>query len=43
MLKAVGLSFAMGNADEVVKASATHVIGPNTEPGIAQAIYQYLL
>lgn len=43
MLKTAGLSFAMGNADDVVKASAKQVIGPNSEPGIAQAIYQYLL
>lgn len=43
MLKTAGLSFAMGNADDIVKTSAKQVIGPNTEPVIAQAIYQYLL
>ncbi len=38
MLKAVGTSFAMGNANEEVKAITTHVVPGNDEDGVAHAI-----
>lgn len=43
MLEIAGLGMAMGNADDAVKAHADKVIGPNTEPSIAQAIRQWVL
>ena len=38
MLRAAGLSFAMGNASEEVKAAASAVTGRNDEHGVAQAL-----
>ncbi|MGV7094032.1 pyridoxal phosphatase [Siccibacter turicensis] len=43
MLEPAGLGFAMGNADDAIKARADKVIGDNTQPSIAEALYQYVL
>lgn len=41
MLKAAGLSVAMGNADAAVKAVAKYETAPNTEDGLAQFLRAY--
>lgn len=38
MFRASGISFAMGNASDVVKAHATHVTASNEEDGFAKAV-----
>ncbi len=43
MLERAGLGIAMGNADQAIKDRVSTVIGLNTEPSIAGAIYQHLL
>ncbi|ALB64717.1 pyridoxal phosphate phosphatase [Cronobacter condimenti 1330] len=43
MLERAGLGIAMGNADDIVKSHADKVIGPNTEPSIADALRQWVL
>lgn len=43
MLERAGLGIAMGNADQAIKDRVSTVIGLNTEPSIAEAIYQHLL
>lgn len=43
MFKVAGLSFAVDNASDKVKAAATHVVKPNTQDGVADAIDTYLL
>ncbi|MBE7217244.1 MAG: HAD family hydrolase [Caulobacteraceae bacterium] len=43
MFKVAGESFAVGNASDEVKAAATHVVKPNTEDGVADAVDRYLL
>jgi hydroxymethylpyrimidine pyrophosphatase-like HAD family hydrolase len=43
MLKVAGLSIAMGNAAESVKAASMVVTGTNDESGWADAIRQYVL
>ena len=42
MFEAVGLSIAMGNAADTVKAAATRVTGDNVSDGVAQAIERLL-
>ena len=42
MFKQSGLSFAMGNASDAVKAQATHVTASNQDDGFAQAMEQIL-
>lgn len=43
MLEHVGLGVAMGNASDEVKARAKIVTKANTQPGIAETIYKYIL
>jgi hydroxymethylpyrimidine pyrophosphatase-like HAD family hydrolase len=43
MLKVAGLSIAMGNAAETVKAAAMVITGTNDEAGWADAIRTYVL
>jgi Cof subfamily protein (haloacid dehalogenase superfamily) len=43
MFTKAGMSIAMGNATEEVKASATHVTAANTDDGFAKAIEEYVL
>jgi len=43
MLNYAGISVAMGNASPAVKAAARHVTTPNTEDGVAEAIYRFCL
>ena len=38
-----GLKIAMGNAVEVLKVQADHVVESNQKDGVAQAIYSYIL
>ena len=38
MLRAAGLSFAMGNAPDAVKASADAITAPNDEHGVVEAL-----
>ena len=40
MLKNAGVSFAMGNAEEGVKAIAKYVTTTNNENGVADAIFR---
>jgi len=42
MFRKAGLSIAMGNASDEVKAHATHIAAANTEDGFARAIEQYV-
>jgi Cof subfamily protein (haloacid dehalogenase superfamily) len=42
MFRAAGASFAMGQANDEVKAAATAVTAPNTEDGVAQGIERLL-
>ena len=42
MLKAAGVSFAMGNGTDEVKKIANHVTDININNGVAKAIYQVL-
>ncbi|MBP3041668.1 HAD family phosphatase [Bacillaceae bacterium Marseille-Q3522] len=43
MIKAAGLGVAMGNAQETVKEAADKITAANTEDGVAQAIYNWVL
>lgn len=43
MFARAGLSVAMGNGPEVVKAAASHVTGANDADGVAQAIDDFVL
>jgi Cof subfamily protein (haloacid dehalogenase superfamily) len=43
MFRKAGLSIAMGNATDEVKACATHTAAANTEDGFARAIEQYVI
>lgn len=43
MFAASGLKFAMGNAEQVLKDAADHVMPTNDEDGVAVAIEKYLL
>lgn len=43
MFRKAGMSIAMGNAGEEVKARATHSAAANTEDGFARAIEQYVI
>jgi hypothetical protein len=43
MLESVGLGVSMGNADYSIKSRADRIIGYNTEPSIADFIYQEIL
>lgn len=42
MLQYAGLSVAMGNAVEEVKAAADHVVSPVLEDGVAEVIERYV-
>jgi Cof subfamily protein (haloacid dehalogenase superfamily) len=42
MFRVAGMSFAMGQANEIVKRAATHVTAPNSEDGVARAVEQVL-
>lgn len=42
LLKAAGVSFAMGNGTATLKSIATHIVGTVEEDGVAQAISQIL-
>jgi len=42
MLKAAGISIAMGNAGEDIKSYCSHVTGSAEEGGVAQALYKIL-
>ncbi len=42
MFEAAGAAVAMGQADDVTKAAATYVSKPNTDGGVAHAIYRLL-
>lgn len=43
MLEMAGLSIAMGNADDAVKARANRVTGLNSEPAVARTLYKLVL
>lgn len=43
LFQAAGLKFAMGNAAELLKVQADHIVAPNQSDGVAEAIEQYLL
>jgi Cof subfamily protein (haloacid dehalogenase superfamily) len=43
MFRKAGMSIAMGNASDGVKAHATHTAAANTEDGFARAIEQYVI
>lgn len=43
MFRKAGISIAMGNASDEVKACATHTAAANTEEGFARAIEQYVI
>ncbi|CRH85865.1 Phosphatase YidA [Chlamydia trachomatis] len=43
MLKFAGLSIAMGNADDHIKALADATTASNNDNGVAQTIHQYIL
>ena len=43
MLKAAGLSVAMGNAKDEVKAAAMYVAASNDEDGVAEAVEKFVL
>ena len=43
MFRKAGMSIAMGNASDEVKAHATHTAAANTEDGFARAIEQYVI
>jgi hydroxymethylpyrimidine pyrophosphatase-like HAD family hydrolase len=43
MFRKAGMSIAMGNASDKVKARATHTVAANTEDGFARAIEQYVI
>ena len=43
MLQYAGLSVAMGNADDDIKALADHVTASNAEDGVARVIEQFIL
>lgn len=43
MIKYAGIGIAMGNATEIVKASANYITDTNENDGVAKAIYKYLL
>ena len=43
MFKKAGMSIAMGNATDEVKANATHATAANTDDGFAKAIEEYVL
>lgn len=43
MFDCSGMSIAMGNASDAVKAQASHVAASNTEQGFAQAVEQFVL
>jgi hydroxymethylpyrimidine pyrophosphatase-like HAD family hydrolase len=43
MFRKAGMSIAMGNASDEVKAHATHTAAANTEDGFARAIAQYVI
>jgi Cof subfamily protein (haloacid dehalogenase superfamily) len=43
MFRKAGMSIAMGNASDEVKACATYATAPNTDDGFAKAIEQYVL
>ncbi len=43
MFEVAGTSFAMGNAHELAKKSATYVVNSNDEEGFANAVFDYIL
>ena len=43
MLQMAGLGIAMANSEPPVRAAANAVTGSNTENGVAQAVYRYIL
>jgi Cof subfamily protein (haloacid dehalogenase superfamily) len=43
MFRKAGMSIAMGNATDEVKARATHATAANTEDGFAKAVEEYVL
>jgi Cof subfamily protein (haloacid dehalogenase superfamily) len=43
MLKFAGVSVAIGNADERLKAIADHVVGTNDEDGVAEALKKFVI
>ncbi|WP_193059185.1 HAD hydrolase family protein, partial [Pseudomonas sp. K8] len=43
MLQYAGTSVAMGNAVDIVKATALHQTTPNSEDGVALAIERFVL
>ena len=43
MIKYAGLGVAMGNAQEVVKASANYVTATNDENGVANVVNEFIL
>ena len=43
MFRKAGMSIAMGNATDEVKARATHATAANTDDGFAKAIEEYVL
>lgn len=42
MIERAGVSVAMGNAVDEIKALAKHITLKNTEDGVAHAIYEFL-
>lgn len=43
MLRAAGVSVAVGNAPDVIKEQCTYVVGTNMEDGVAEAIEKWVL
>ena len=43
LLRMAGLSVAMGNAADAVKAAADAVVGSNEDAGVAEAIERFVL
>jgi Cof subfamily protein (haloacid dehalogenase superfamily) len=43
MFRSGALAVAMGNAQEIVKKEAHYITAPNTESGVAKAVFNYVL
>ena len=42
MIKLAGTGVAMGNASEIVKVSADHIVGDNDNDGVSEAIEKFI-
>ncbi len=42
MIKLAGIGVAMGNASEIIKASADHIVGDNDNDGVSEAIEKFI-